>query len=169
MVVRQHGGMARKLSRIGTFGSHVQHFARSVDIVDSGTFDRTRQLVHDYLQEQFDAKYFELSIEHEVNGSPGLRTFWNSEKREFSTHIWNTDGTYTSQAARCYGEKKSLWVVDDEKKSLHTGNNDRAVSSNISGRPPYRPPGDHTPIFTSVLIPICRPNGRILGVMNVDS
>src|SRR3954454_17774984 len=159
MVVRQHGGMARKLSRIGTFGSHVQHFARSVDIVDSGTFDRTRQLVHEYLQEQFDAKYFELSIEHEVNGSPGLRTFWSSEKREFSTQIRDPDGTYASQAARCYGEKKSLWVVDAEKKSLQTGKNHRDLWSNISSLPPYRSPVDHAPIFTSVLIPICRPNG----------
>jgi len=126
-------------------------------------------LVYEYLLEQFDARYFDLSIEYAVNDSPGLRTLWSSERREFSSVIKNADNTYASQSALCYNQKKPLWVVDADKKPLQAGENCRDMWSKLAELPPYRAPVDHTPLFTSVLIPICRPNNRILGVMNVDS
>src|SRR3954447_12090196 len=161
--------MSRKPSQVGTFASHLRHFARSVDIVDEGTLGNVRQLIYDYLQEEFDAKYLDLSIQHEVNGVPGLRTFWSSSGRDFSAQINDADDAYTSQAALCYAERKPLWVVGSDQKALRNAQGYQDMWSEVAVLPKYRPPLDQQSIFTSVLIPVARPNDRILGVMAIES
>ncbi|MGR7026212.1 hypothetical protein [Geodermatophilus sp. URMC 62] len=141
-----------------------------MDIVDKNTFDTSRGLVYEYLQEQFHAKYMELSIQHTVDGAAGLRTLWSSsENQELSTTIRNADGAYSTQSALCFGEKKKLWIVDADKGPLRTTSSCHDLWSGVTDLPAYRPPVDNASMFTSVLIPICRPNNRILGVLNVES
>jgi hypothetical protein len=161
--------MSRKPPQIGTFASHLRHFARSVDIVDWGTLSDVQQLIFDYLQEEFDAKYLELSIQHEVNGVPGLRTFRSSSNRSFSVQIEDANGEYTCQAALCYAERKSLWIVGVDQKPLRIAQGYWDMWSEVTALPKYRPPLDQQALFTSVLIPVCRPNDRILGVMVIES
>jgi hypothetical protein len=166
--VRKYGPMPRRQGGIGTFGSHLQHFARSVDIVDRDTLSDIRQLVFEYLQDQFDAEYLDLSIQHEVDGVAGLRTFWSSANRDFSGQIRDPDGAYKSQVSLCYGEKKPLWIVATDQRALRTAEGYHDMWSEVTELPRYRPPMDKQPLFTSVLIPVFRPNDRILGVMVIE-
>jgi len=98
----------QRRSQIGTFASHLQHFARSVDIVDNQTFSDARELVFDYLKDQLHAVYFELTLETLVNDAKGLRTFWSSASRDFSSAIKDSDGRYVSQATLSHDQGKPL-------------------------------------------------------------
>jgi hypothetical protein len=65
----------RKRAQVGTFGSHLQTFARSVDIVDEQVLREARDLVHEYLQDELGVGYFELARTHVINQVTGLRTY----------------------------------------------------------------------------------------------
>src|SRR5262249_12792142 len=145
--------MARKRSHVGTFGSHFQHFARSVDIVDDGTFDQARQLVSEYLRDELEAVYFELALEQEVNDAPGLKTFWNSANRDFSIEIRRSDGEYKSQLALSFGSVKPLWIVSADDGPLRHAQSYQDMWWHLTDLPPYRSPLDQE-LFTSVVIPM---------------
>src|SRR6266581_4401165 len=110
--------MRRRRSQVGTFGSHLQHFARSVDIVDRATLVDARQMIWDYLREQLDAVYFEVTLEHWVNDAAGLKTNWSSANRDFSVEIRQPDGRYGSQVALSFGTRNPLWVVSPDRRPL---------------------------------------------------
>jgi hypothetical protein len=154
---------------VGTFASHLQHFARSVDIVDRDTLDNVRDIIFGYLKDEFDALYLDFSVQYAVNNAPGLRTVWSSANRDFSLEIKDSDGTYTSQAALCFGSKKPLWVVGADQRALRVTADFKDLWSDTTNLPAYRSPLDDRALLTSVLIPVRRPNDRILGVMDVES
>jgi hypothetical protein len=160
--------MSRKRSHVGTFGSHLRHFARSVDIVDNSIFVDARQLVCEYLRDQLEAVYFELALEHQVNDAPGLKTFWSSGNRDFSTGVKRPDGQYSSQLALSFGTGKPLWIVSADDRPLRSAEDYQDLWSQLAGLPRYRSPIDDD-LFTSVLIPMWRPGGRRLGVMYLES
>jgi hypothetical protein len=167
--VREHGFMSRKPSQVGTFASHLQHFARSVDIVDRDTLNTLQDLIFEYLRDEFDAKYLDLSIQQEVSGAPGLRTFWSSSRRDHSSPIKDPEGAYTSQTALCYDMKTPLWIVGLAQEPLRDAEGYKDIWSQVTDLPKYRSPINDRSLLTSVLIPIHRPNDRILGVMDVES
>jgi hypothetical protein len=56
-----------------TFAERLQHFAYSVDTVDSGTFEQVRDLVSTYVMKELHGEYFELSRSEETtDGSAAL-------------------------------------------------------------------------------------------------
>lgn len=167
--LRDHGYMNRRPPQVGTFATHLQHFARSVDIVDQDTLSSVRDLIFEYLRDQFDAEYLELSIQHQVNHVPGLRTFWSSSQRDFSSQVRDAGGSYTSQTALSYDTKQPLWIVGTDHRALRLANGHTDMWSGVTDLPAYRPSIEDKPLFTSVLIPVRRPNDRILGVMVVES
>src|SRR6266542_3216955 len=160
--------MARKRSQVGTFGSHLQHFARSVDIVDRGTFDQARLLVCEYLHDELDAVYFELALEQEVNDAPGLKTFWNSANRDFSIEIRRPDGGYQSQLALSFGTGKPLWILSADDQPLRHAQSYQDLWSHLSDLPQYRSPMD-ADLYTSIIVPMIRPGKPVAGVMCFDS
>jgi hypothetical protein len=161
--------MRRKPSQVGTFASHLQHFARSVDIVDPGTMEGVRDLIYEYLQDEFDAEYLDLSIQYLTDGAPGLRTHWSSSNRDFSSRIRNDEGAYGSQVALCFDSKKPLWIVGSDQLALGVTAACVDLWSNVTDLPAYKAPIEDRPLFTSVLIPVRRPYNRILGVMVVEA
>jgi hypothetical protein len=161
--------MARKPSQVGTFASHLQHFARSVDIVDRDTLDNVRDIIFSYLKDEFGALYLDFSIQYPVNRAPGLRTIWSSSDRDYSLQIKDSGGAYASQAALCYESKQPMWIVGADQRALRVTADYQDMWSDMTDLPAYRPPLDDRALFTSVLIPVRRPNDRILGVMVVES
>jgi hypothetical protein len=160
--------MVVRRSQIGTFGSHLQHFARSVDIVDDQTLIEARTLVREYIEEELDAAYMELARAHTVNEAPGLRTWWSSANKDFSTTIKGPDGNYSSQLAVCFDLAKPLWIVNPEHQPLRRTPSYVDLWSGVTELPLYRAPLDRD-LFTSICIPMFRPNNRILGVLYLES
>ena len=158
----------QRRSQVGTFATHLQHFARSVDIVDNQTFTDARELVFDYLKDQLHAVYFELTLETLVNDAKGLRTFWSSASRDFSSAIKDSDGRYVSQATLSHDRGKPLWIVGVDHGPLRSANGCLDMWSGVTDLPPYRPPVDQD-VLTSVLLPMWRPGNRVLGIMCVES
>jgi hypothetical protein len=160
--------MTRRRSQVGTFGSHLQHFARSVDIVDEQTLDDARNLVHEYIQEELDAAYFELATVHLVDDAAGLRTRWSSENKNFSSTIRTAEGGYSSQLAVSFDTGRPLWIVSPQREPLHRAKSYLDRWSGVTELPSYKAPMDGD-LLTSIVLPMRRPNDRILGVMALES
>jgi hypothetical protein len=109
-----------------------------VDIVDNQIFNDTRQLVFEYLQEQLEAVYVELMVEHMVNEAKGLQTIWSTANQRFASEIKNHDGKYSSLAALCYGECRPLWVVGDDRAPLRSATRCNDMWSGQADLPKYR-------------------------------
>jgi len=113
---------------IGTFASELEHFARSVDIVDDATFDRVRALIYQYIRSEFNDIYFELQRRHfAINGHrhEWLETFWSSTDQ---THNWpirssdDADSPYLNAVTAAFGTGDPLWLISrDEKQPLLSG------------------------------------------------
>jgi hypothetical protein len=158
----------RKRAQVGTFGSHLQTFARSVDIVDEQVLREARDLVYEYLQDELGVGYLELARPNVINQVTGLRTYWSSANKDFSTTIKGPDLRYSSHAAVSYDMGKPLWIVNPQHKPLRAADSYVDQWSNIPDLPPYKAPLEQD-LFTSIIIPIWRPNSRILGVMYLET
>jgi hypothetical protein len=160
--------MAKGRSQVGTFGTHLQNFARSVDIVDDQTLNETRSIIYEYVQSELDAATFEVVLSSWVDNAPGLRTSWSSVNRDFTTTIKGADNEYTSQLAASFGTGSPLWIVNPEGEPLRSADSYVDQWSHLTDLP-YRPPTNNRDLFTSIVIPMRRPNNRILGVMALES
>jgi hypothetical protein len=139
-----------------------------VDIVDEQVLREARDLVHQYLQDELGAAYLELARAHMINKAAGLRTFWSSANKDFSTTIKGPDNRYSSQVAVSYDMRKPLWIVNPQRKPLRAADNYVDQWSSIADLPPYQAPLEQD-LFTSVIIPIWRPDNRIFGVMYLET
>jgi hypothetical protein len=160
--------MARRYPEVGTFGSHLQHFARSVDIVDDQTVNEARSLVYEYIQDELRAAYFELTRVYTIDDAPALRTWWSSANKEFSTTIRKVSGQYSSQLAVCCDTGKPLWIVSPQREPLRRTEAYVDLWSDVIDLPRYRAPLERD-LLTSIAIPMWRPNNRILGLMYLES
>src|SRR5215218_7632235 len=160
--------MAKRYPQVGTFGSHLQHFARSVDIVDDQTVSEARSLVYEYVQDELHAAYFELTRTYTIDDAPALRTWWSSANNEFSTTIRKVGGQYSSQLAASCDTGKPLWIVSPQREPLRRTDTFVDLWSDVTDLPRYRAPLDRD-LLTSIVIPMWRPNNRILGLMYLES
>jgi len=160
--------MARRRTQVGTFGTHLQHFARSVDIVDDETLDDVRNLIYEYVQEELGAVYFEVSQRHWFDNAPGLRTTWSSANKDFSMTIKGADNKYSSQLAVSFDTGKPLWIVNPEGKPLRDADSYVDQWCGVTDLPPYNTPLNRD-LFTSIVIPMWRPNNYKLGVMALQT
>jgi hypothetical protein len=158
----------RRRSEAGTFGSHLQHFVRSVDIVDNQTYIDTRDLISEYLRDELNAANFELNREGTVNSEVGLRTYWSSSGKSLAETIRAADGSYATQIAVSFGTGKPLWVVSADRGPLNTSERYADLWSGLADLPRYRAPLTRD-FFTSIILPIRRPNSRAFGVMVIES
>jgi hypothetical protein len=164
--------MVRRRSQVGTFGSHLQHFARSVDIVDEQTLHEVCELVHEYIQDELHVAHFELVRAHTVHEGAELRTYlrtyWSSASKDSLTIIKGTDGRYSSQIAVSFDTGKPLWIVSPQREPLRSASSYVDLWSGIVDLSLYKAPLNQD-LFTSIVIPMWRPNNRILGVMYLES
>lgn len=160
--------MARRRSEVGTFGSHLQHFSRSVDIVDEQTYIDARDLISEYLRDELDAANFELNRAEQINDEIGLRTYWSSSGKSLASTMRTLDGDYASQVAVSFDTGKPLWVVSPDQRSLNNAERYLDLWSGVADLPRYRPPLNRE-LCTSIVLPIRRPNSRAFGVMVIES
>jgi hypothetical protein len=160
----------RRRTQIGTFGAHLRHFARSVDIVDQGTLVGARELVHEYVRDELHAAYFELALGYMVDEGLALRTLWSTGGQGFSTTVKKADGRYSSQIAVSFDTGRPLWIVNPQRKALRRADSYVDQWSNINEvieLPSYREPINRD-LLTLIVIPLRRPS-RILGVLCLES
>src|SRR4051812_9212595 len=144
---------------IGTFASELEHFARSVDIVDDATFNRVRDLIHLYIRREFRDIYFEL-LRRQISGNDreheSLETFWSSTDQR---HIWSihvtdeTDSPYLNAATAAFDTGCSLWLTsgDDTHPQL-IGAPLRNEWNTLEELPSYKPTNIDT--ATAAVIPL---------------
>lgn len=152
---------------VPTFGDHLRQFARSVDIVDDQTLDGVRDLIYNYVRDELDATFFSLASVQQVNGRPGLRTFWSSENQDHATTILDPAGDYTSQISVSFDRLKPLWVVDPERGSLRQAKQYVDLWSEIPDLPAYQAPINRD-MKTSIIVPLVH-WARPLGVIYLES
>jgi hypothetical protein len=109
--------------------------------------------VYEYLQDELGVGYFELARTHVINQVTGLRTYWSSANKDFSTTIKGPDLRYSSQVAVSYDLGKPLWIVNPQRKPLRGADSYVDQWSNIPDLPPYKAPLEQD-LFTSIIIPI---------------
>ena len=152
---------------VRTFGDHLRHFARSVDIVDDQTVDTVRDLIYAYVSDELDAAYFSLACEQQVDDRIGLRTVWSSENQNHATTIRDAGGSYTSQISVSFDQSKPLWIVDPERGSLRQANSYVDLWSEIPELPMYQAPINRD-MKTSIVVPLVH-WGHVLGVIYLES
>jgi hypothetical protein len=148
-----------------TFGSRLKRFALSVDIVDDTIFDRSWELVRQYLSEQLKPSYWALLVESEVDKKPGLlaQKCSTGNKPAFSLV---DDEHYTGLAAYSFSEGRTLWLVSNDKEPLGPGKPIEDKWSGAENLPAFSSPENN--IRTAVFIPL-RQRGRIIGLLDLQS
>jgi hypothetical protein len=152
---------------VKTFGDYLRHFVRSVDIVDERTFDEIRQLVYDYVRDELEATYFSLACDQTVDGRPGLRTTWSTANEEHATTIRTPTGNYSSQISVSFDQRKPLWIVNPQQKSLRHSDEYVDLWSGVSDLPMYQAPVNRD-MKTSIIIPLVHWS-RNIGVIYLES
>jgi hypothetical protein len=160
--------MAVRRSQVGTFGTYLQNFARSVDIVDDQTLNETRSIIYEYVQSELTAVSFEVVVSAWVDSTPGLKISWSSANRDFTTTFKGDDNKYTSHLAVSFDTGKPLWIVNQTREPLHSADSYIDLWSGVADLPPYRSAANQD-LCTSIVIPMRRPNNRILGVIALES
>lgn len=154
---------------VRTFAGHLRHFARSVDIVDRGTFDGVRELVIHYVRREFgEGAYFELLREEQTQAGPVLYTFWSSEEKLQVRPIRDQDGAYGSVISASFDLERPLWVVSRERGPLDTSPPTQYQDqwSGIDNLPPHESPTRRS-VSTLIVVPLRR--RRAVGAFCFES
>jgi hypothetical protein len=159
-------------AKTSTFAGQLKHFAQSVDIVDSTTFDQVRDLVRRYVEQGLRGQYFELVREELTGDGHGLRqswlrTFWSSEEKRHHWSIRDQDGNYTNPVTDAFDNDRPLWLVSSDRNPLDQPENYRDLWSDASKLTRYWP-SSNQPIRTVIIVPLAV-RRRILGVFCIES
>jgi hypothetical protein len=155
--------------RVRTFADSLRQFALSVDIVTQATFNRVRDYVLEYMQDELDAAYFGLMTRSMIDGQPGLQTTWSSADQGFTTMI-RAEGGYPRQVSLAFDQRRPLWIVSRPGVPLREVLDPSGFIDLWSGTPDlpnYEPPIDQ-PTETCIILPVVRV-GRALGVIHLES
>jgi len=150
-----------------TFGSRLNRFVLSVDIVDDSIFRQTWGLVRQYITDQLQPTYWALLIDSVVNKRPGLLARECSEGNKPAFSLKTNQDQYTGLAAYSFAEVKPLWLVSDDKEPLDPEQPIHDQWSKAENLPPFDRPSD-AGIKTMVLIPLRR-KGQTIGVLDLQS
>ncbi|MHC4084776.1 MAG: TIR domain-containing protein [Planctomycetota bacterium] len=150
-----------------TFGSRLKRFALSVDIVDDIIFQRTWDLVKQYLTEQLKPAYWALLVESQVDNERGLYARECSEGGHMSFSLMKGKDEYNGLAAYSFGEGKPLWLVSPDKEPLDPNTSIKDKWSKVENLPCFDRPSD-AGIRTVVFVPL-RQMGRTIGLLDLQS
>lgn len=152
--------------RSNTFAGQLRHFAKSVDIVDDGIFNRVRELIYKYVVNELGAEYFELMREQPIDREPGLKMFWSNEDRDHFWRVKGDDGSYSVPMTMAYDLDRPIWLVSPDRSPLADSAAYEDQWSHIEDLPAYRPVADQ-PIRTCVAVPLRR--RRVHGIYYFES
>lgn len=150
-----------------TFGIRLKRFALSVDIVDDNIFQRTWDLVKQYLTEQLKPTYIALLVESQVDNEPGLYARECSEGGHMSFSLMKGKDEYNGLAAYSFGEEKPLWLVSPDKEPLDPNTSIKDQWSEAKNLPCFDRPSD-AGIRSVVFVPL-RQKGRTIGLLDLQS
>ena len=150
-----------------TFGIRLKRFALSVDIVDENIFQRTWELIRQYLTQLLKPTYMALLVESQVDDKPGLFARECSEGGTLSFSLMKGEDEYNGLAAYSFGEGKPLWLVSPDKVPLDLNMSIKDKWSKAENLPHYDQPSD-TGIKSVVFVPL-RQRGRTIGVLDMQS
>ncbi len=150
-----------------TFGIRLKRFALSVDIVDDNIFQRTWDLVKQYLTEQLKPTYWALLVESQVDNEPGLYARECSEGGHMAFSLMKGKDEYNGLAAYSFGEGKPLWLVSPDKEPLDPNTSIKDKWSKAENLPCFDRPSD-AGIRSVVFVPL-RQRGRTIGVLDLQS
>lgn len=153
---------------VSSFGTRLQQFARTIDIVDKQTWNELERLVKSYVLNEFGMEYFEFMAEDEVNNQRGLRTQWTSDRGERSKSVKDSDGNWVDQTAMAFDLNKPMWIVHRDQGELHQ-DVDPAEYEDLWSELPDIPAYTSTipNIHTSIIVPV-RGTARVLGVLDFE-
>jgi hypothetical protein len=100
-----------------TFGHEILHFARAVDIVRDNDFREIRDLVKEYLAENFGASKVEFLRETLIQGQPGLAPQWD-ESDAYGAYPLVRNGQLYGQNSLAFQTGDPLWIIGKEEAVL---------------------------------------------------
>ncbi len=150
-----------------TFGIRLKQFALSVDIIDENIFQRTWDLVRQYLTELLKPTYIALLVESQVDNEPGLYAQECSEGGHMSFSLMKEKDEYNGLAAYSFGEGKPLWLISPDKEPLDPSTPIQDQWSKAENLPRYDRSSD-AGIRSVVFVPL-RQKGHTIGVLDLQS
>lgn len=157
-------------AKTSTFAGQLKHFAQTIDIVDSNTFDQIRDLVCKYVTHELNSDYFEL-LKGETGDNGGdqlwLRTFWSSEDK---SHLWPMragSGSYTNPVTDAFDNARPMWIVSAEgRQSLDVAEHYVDMWSGAQNLSKYRSATGQS-IRTIIILPLSF--RRLIGIFCIES
>jgi hypothetical protein len=152
-----------------------RQFSLSVDSLDDQTFERSKQVLEQYLIERLGVSFFRAAIDGAWIKSgefdiPALETVWSRWNKKHPTIPTREDGDLSSQLAVSFLTRKPMWVVAADEGRLidaaHAGTGYIDQWSNIPDLPPYADFGDSM-ACTSILLPL-EYGTRVFGVLDLQ-
>ncbi|MHC4586304.1 MAG: TIR domain-containing protein [Planctomycetota bacterium] len=150
-----------------TFGIRLKRFALSVDIVDEKIFQRTWDLVKQYLTVQLKPTYTALLIESPVDNKPGLHALDSTEGRHMAFSLKNEKGEPNGLVAYSFCKGKPLWLVSPDKEPIDPDTSIKDKWSKAKNLPRFDKQRD-ADIRSVVFVPL-RQRRRTIGVLDIQS
>ena len=152
------------------FSEDIRSFAMSVDIVSDATYKEVMVMIGQWFSNHLGFGFVEI-LREEFDRSNGamLQTEWtkNSNLGTLSDPIVQKDGTYATQTAFVFANKKPSWIVAKDQGLLSDTSEYIDYWNSQSGFPQYQSANEFD-VKTSVILPIIRKN-RVWGVFNIES
>ena len=168
----------KKFSEIQTFGTHLERFVDTIDIVTVKTFEDIMLQIGKYVHKELDLNYFELAIPSMVNNKAGLQAKCNYidgtliKDPKYSSELYEDDKEkkiLRNHSALAYSCKRKLWVVSESKQALKEL---ETVIVDLCGNkptslPPYKP-AEELIAKISIIIPLCSKGNEPIGVVDFE-
>lgn len=103
-----------------TFGEELLHFARATDSITETDFKKVREVVQDYLQDNFGLSKVEFLLETVTQGRRGLRPEWDDEDAYGAYPVMNDDDQPCGQNAFALLVGKPIWLVGANEEVLES-------------------------------------------------
>lgn len=157
------------------FAYDFYQFALTIDIVDTHIRDEIRSLLRKFFEKKLKIEFFELLLHQKINNKDGLRTEWCSYNGEGeSKTIYKTgkgNKKYCGQTAFVWEKGKPMWIQETSGKKLSSTDASYVdVWSGTTDIPTYWLYDKNTiDSKTSIIIPLKKQNGKVFGVLNLES
>jgi hypothetical protein len=159
------------------FSQQLNHFARSIDIVDADTAGFVKDLLHQYMSKIGVHFYIVLLDGLTIDNGPGLGTFatghsfWSMDGIQLAIPVRRENQGHHSLTSYAYDLKKPLWVVEKSGGTLKADEGTEPVlEDHWSGRtqlPPFGDLGNLGTARTLIAVPLSHAY-RVFGVLSVQ-
>jgi len=137
-----------------TFGNYLKQFGLTIDIVDNDTFNNFMEIIEEYVKNYLKIDKVSLKNKTIIDEKAGLREI-NKQGDGYSYSILR-DGEVTGQTAYAFLNRKSLWVIDRNKKDLKDPESRHVDLWNGVDDLPQSFEHKSANVKTSIIVPIIR-------------